>query len=158
MEAFENYFKEADLDKDGVSFIKELGLPTEVIMQMKSVGSTSGSRVTPSPAMPQGANGSTSTCEQGNIKHICEKLQVALADAAKYRFELNEEICKRKKAEMDLESLIQKGEESENALFRDLDWSESQLDLLQEGNKKLREERDNAVKEVEASQNIQRRH
>ncbi|XP_078169822.1 U-box domain-containing protein 57-like isoform X2 [Carex rostrata] len=213
MEAFENYFKEADLNKDGkismkgVSFITKFGLPTDVIMQiwryanpdrkaflgrleffnflrlvtvaqsghiltpeivksslygsaaakipapqMKSVGSTSASRVTPSTAMPQGANGSTSACEQVNIKHICAKLQVALADAAKYRFELNEEICKREKAEMELVSLIQKVEESENALLRELDLSESRQDWLQDENKKLQEEWDNAVKQVEESQ------
>ncbi|KAJ4777769.1 U-box domain-containing protein [Rhynchospora pubera] len=49
-----------------------------------------------------------STQEQGTIADVCAKLQAALADEIKYRAQLNEEICKREKAEMDLVSLIQK--------------------------------------------------
>ncbi|XP_078169825.1 U-box domain-containing protein 70-like isoform X2 [Carex rostrata] len=49
---------------------------------------------------------------------------------------------------MELVSLIQKVEESQIVLLKELDLSKSRLDLLQEQNKKLQEERDNAVNEV----------
>ncbi|XP_078155694.1 U-box domain-containing protein 33-like isoform X4 [Carex rostrata] len=113
-----------------------------------------------------GSQGSTSAPEQffqGNIAGICTKLQAALVDAAKYRVQLNEEICKRERAEMDLASLIQKAEEMQNALLKEkqemeflhkeIERGKSRLDLLQEENKKLQEEKNIAVKELEELRN-----
>ncbi|KAJ4777768.1 U-box domain-containing protein kinase family protein [Rhynchospora pubera] len=99
-----------------------------------------------------------STREQGTLADVCVKLQAALADAAKYRVQLNEEICKREKAEMDLASVIQKEDETKSALIKEkqemeflhkheIEMIQRQLDLLQEEHKKVQEERDNAVKE-----------
>ncbi|KAF3321199.1 U-box domain-containing protein 33 [Carex littledalei] len=100
---------------------------------------------------------------EGNIADICTKLQAALVDAAKYRVQLNEETCKRERAEMDLASLIQKAEEMQNTLLKEkqemeflhkeIEMCKSRLDLLQEENKKLQEERNIAVKELEELRN-----
>ncbi|KAJ3689820.1 hypothetical protein LUZ61_018984 [Rhynchospora tenuis] len=99
-----------------------------------------------------------STRDQGTLAEVCAKLQAALADSGKYRVQLNEEICKREKAEMDLASLIQQEEETKSALIKEkqemeflhkqeLEMVQRQLDLLQEEYKKLQEDRENAVKE-----------
>ncbi|XP_078155702.1 U-box domain-containing protein 33-like isoform X2 [Carex rostrata] len=113
-----------------------------------------------------GSQGSTPAREQffqGNIGDICAKLQTALSDAAKYRLELHEEICKREKAEMDLASLILKAEEMQNALLKEkqemeflhkeIEMGKNLLDSLQEENKRLQEERNTAVKELEELRN-----
>ncbi|KAJ4803021.1 U-box domain-containing protein kinase family protein [Rhynchospora pubera] len=96
-----------------------------------------------------------STHEQGTIVDVYANLQ---ADRTKYRAQLIEEICKREKAEMDLVSLIQKGEETKSAYIKEkqemeflhkqeIEMVQRQLDFLQEEYKQLQEERDNAAKE-----------
>ncbi|XP_078155692.1 U-box domain-containing protein 33-like isoform X3 [Carex rostrata] len=115
------------------------------------------------PHLSQGSTRAHEQFFQGNIAGICTKLQAALVDAAKYRVQLNEEICKRERAEMDLASLIQKAEEMQNALLKEkqemeflhkeIERGKSRLDLLQEENKKLQEEKNIAVKELEELRN-----